>query len=128
MCLLDRLYGDSQIGAVGRAAAIPASGAAGVGGHPVQGAVYSRPVYGLPAGHKWGPHGDLAVGYMLAGLAGALRRRATAQRAGIAEDAAGAERVFGSVHRFFHAALENIYTFFLRGVLEHHIINSWNIH
>ena len=40
-------------GAVGRASAIPASSAAGVGGHPVQGAVYSRPsTMASPPGKK----------------------------------------------------------------------------
>ena len=89
--LVDPLPGADPDGAVGRAAAIPASCAAGVGGHPVQSPVYSRPVYGLSAGHKGGPHGYLAVADVLAGLAGALGNSATAQGAGIAEDAAGAE-------------------------------------
>ena len=91
--LVAPLPGADPDSAVGRAAAIPASGAAGVGGHPVESPVYSHPVYGLPAGHKGGPHWNLAVGYMLAGLARALRHSATAQGAGAAEDAAGAELV-----------------------------------
>ena len=53
-------------GAVGRAATA-ATDTAGVGGHPVQSAVYSRPVYGLPAGYEGRPHGDLTVGDVLAG-------------------------------------------------------------
>ena len=65
-------------GAVWRPAAISASGTAGVGGHPVQSPVYSRPVYGLSAGYEGRPHGDLAVGYVLAGLARALGHSAAA--------------------------------------------------
>ena len=68
-------------------------GAAGVGGHPLQGAVYSRPIYGLSSDDKGRPHGDLAVGYMLASLVRAIRCRAATKGAGTAEDAAGAELV-----------------------------------
>ncbi len=100
--LVAPLPGADPDGAVGRAAAIPASGTAGVGGHPVQGLIYRGPVYGLPAGHKGGPHGDLAVGDVLAGLARALRRRATAQGTGIAEDATGAELALGRIWKFGH--------------------------
>jgi len=39
-------------GAVGRATSVPASSAAGIGGHPVRGAVYCRPIDGLSAGHN----------------------------------------------------------------------------
>ena len=74
-----------------RAAAATASGAAGIGGHPVQGPVHRRPVDGLSSGHKGRPHGDLAVGDMLAGLARALGHSAASQGAGTAEDAAGAD-------------------------------------
>ena len=93
--LVAPLPGTDPDGAVGRAAAIPASCAAGVGGHPVQGFVYSRPVYGLPAGYEGRPHGDLAVGYMLAGQARALGNSAAAQGAGAAEDPAWAELGLG---------------------------------
>jgi len=44
-----------------RASAAVASGAVGIGGHPVQGAIAS------PPGTKGGPHGDLAVCDVLAG-------------------------------------------------------------
>jgi len=98
--LVAPLPGADPDSTVGRAAAIAASGAAGVGGHPVQRFVYSRPVYGLPAGHKGGPHGDLAVGYMLSGLAGALRHNAAAQGAGITEDVAGTELVICYIYSF----------------------------
>jgi hypothetical protein len=79
-----------------------ASGAVGVGGHPVQGPIDSRPVYGLSAGHKGRPGGDLAVCDVLSGAGRALRRRAAAQGAGAAEDAAGAELGFGWVRGFGH--------------------------
>jgi hypothetical protein len=53
-----------------RAPVALASGAAGVGGHPVQGRGPQPPEYaGLSSGHKGSPGGDLAVGDMLAGLA-----------------------------------------------------------
>ena len=93
--LVAPLPGADPDGAVGRAAAISASGAASKGGHPVQGAVYSCPVYGLPAGYEGRPHGDLAVGYVLASLARAVRHCAAAKRAGAAEDAAGTELGWG---------------------------------
>lgn len=90
-------------GAVERAPAAMASGAAGIGGHPVQGAVHRGPVYGLSSGHKGRPHGDLAVGDVLAGLAGALGNSAASQGAGIAEDAAaGGERGLGWIYGFRH--------------------------
>ena len=92
--LVAPLPGADPDGTIGRAAAVPASGAAGVGGHPVESPVYSRPVYGLPAGHKGGPHWNLAVGYMLAGAGRALCSSAAAQGAGAAEDPAGAELGF----------------------------------
>jgi hypothetical protein len=85
-----------------RAPAALASGAAGVGGHPVQGPIDSRPVYALSAGHKGRPHGDLAVGDVLAGLARAIRHRAAAKGAGAAEDAAGAEVGLGWGRGFDH--------------------------
>ena len=93
--LIAPLPGADPDGAVGRAAAISASGAAGVGGHPVESPVYSRPVNGLSSGHEGRPHGDLAVGYVLASQARALRHRAAAKGAGAAEDATGAELVLG---------------------------------
>jgi len=91
--LVASLPGAEPDGAVGRAATISASGAAGVGGHPVQGAVYSGPVYGLPAGHKGGPHWNLAVADVLESQARALCHSAATQGAGAAEDPAGAELV-----------------------------------
>jgi len=50
-----------------------------------------------PPGTKGDPGGDLAVGDVLAGLARALGHSATAQGAGIAEDAAGGEVGFGGI-------------------------------
>ena len=93
--LVAPLSGTDPDGAVGRAAAVPASGTAGVGGHPVQGAINSRPVDSLSSRHKGRPHGDLAVGYVLASQSRAIRHRAAAQGAGATEDAAGAKLVLG---------------------------------
>jgi hypothetical protein len=80
-----------------RSPAAAASGAAGVSGHPVQGPVHRSPVDGLSSRHKGRPHGDLAVGDMLAGPARALGHSAASQGAGAAEDAAGAEVGIGWV-------------------------------
>jgi hypothetical protein len=98
-----------------RASAALASGAAGVGGHPVQGRGPPPPECdGLSAGYKVGPHGNLAVGDVLAGLARALRHSAASQGAGVAEDAAGAEldsgEFDGSVMGVGNT-FKNIYTF-----------------
>ena len=92
--LIALLPGTDPDGAVGRPAAISASGTAGIGGHPVESLVHCGPVDGLSSGHEMRPSGDLAVGYMLAGLAGALGNSAAAQGAGAAEDLAGGELYF----------------------------------
>lgn len=74
-----------------RASDAAASGAASVCCHPVQGAVHSGPSPWPLHGYKGRPHGDLAVGDVLAGLARALGNNAAAQGAGAAKDAAGAD-------------------------------------
>ena len=73
--LIAPLPGADPDGAVGRAAAISASGAAGVDDHPVQGPVHRGPVDGLSSGHEGRPHGDLAVADVLSGAGRAVRCR-----------------------------------------------------
>ena len=80
-----------------RAPAALASGAAGIGGHPVQSLVHCGPIDGLSSGHKRRPGRDLAVGDVLAGPASAIGHSAVSQEAGAAEDAAGAELGLGWV-------------------------------
>jgi hypothetical protein len=61
------------------APAAAASGAAGAGGHPVQGRGPQPPEYdGLSTGHKGNPGGDLAVGDVLSGTGRAICCRAAA--------------------------------------------------
>jgi hypothetical protein len=94
--------GTDPDGAIGRAAAISASGAAGVGGHPVESPVHFGPVYGLPTGYEGRPHGDLAVGYVLASLARAIRHCAAAQGAGGAEDTTRGRNYFRGFRTTMH--------------------------
>jgi hypothetical protein len=86
-----------------RAPAAVASGAAGAGGHPLQGQGPQPPeYYGLSSGHIGRPGGDLAVGYVLAGAGRAIRRRAASQGGRRRRGCRGGEQIFGYIQGFIH--------------------------
>lgn len=77
-----------------RAADAAAPGAAGVGGHPVESPVQSRPVYGLSAWYERRPHGIWQSVMCLRVWPALLAAAPLPRGAGIAEDVTEAEMGF----------------------------------
>ena len=100
--LVSPLTGADSDGAVGRAAAIGTSCAAGVLLHPFQAPINCRPVYDLPAGNEGRPHGNLAFNDVFFRPGGALGHSAVSKWAGSADDATGPGLILDSVHSFSH--------------------------
>jgi len=100
--IISPLTGADSDGAVGRAAAIGTSCAAGILLHPFQAPINCRPVYDLPAGNEGRPHGNLAFNDVFFRLGGALGDGAVSKWAGSADDATGPSLFLDAFHGIIH--------------------------